>query len=113
MNKVLLLLGLLALLTSCSGDSSQSSAPLVAPGTLGSFAIGHTMFTVVDEARDDRELIVNAWYPVDDEDAVSGPLTEYPLQSVFTLASEVAVDDLPVSSAGPAPFLVFSHGFGG
>lgn len=113
MNKFLLLLGLLALLSSCSGDSSQSPAPLGAPDALGSFAIAHTMFTVVDEARGDRELIVNAWYPVDDEDAVSEPLTEYPLQSVFTLQSEIAVDNLPVSSAGAAPFLVFSHGFGG
>ncbi len=71
------------------------------------------MFTLVDDARDGRELIVNVWYPVDAADAQDGPRTEYPLQSVFTLPSEVAVDDLPVSSEGPLAFLVFSHGFGG
>jgi predicted dienelactone hydrolase len=71
------------------------------------------MFTLVDDARDGRELIVNVWYPVDAADAATEPLTQYPLQSVFTLASEVAVDDLSVSSEGPLAFLVFSHGFGG
>ena len=71
------------------------------------------MFTLVDDARDRRELIVNVWYPVDAADAQDGPRTEYPLQSIFTLPSEVAVDELPVSSEGPLAFLVFSHGFGG
>jgi predicted dienelactone hydrolase len=71
------------------------------------------MFTSVDAAREGRELIVNVWYPVDDADAATEPRTEYPLQEVFRLASEVAVDDLPVSSEGPHAFLVFSHGFGG
>jgi predicted dienelactone hydrolase len=70
----------------------------------------------VDAARDDRELPVNVWYPVDDTDAADAatePRTEYPLQGGFTLPSEVAVDDLPVSSEVERPFLVFSHGFGG
>ena len=31
---------------------------------LGSYAVGHTMFTVVDSAREDRELLVDLWYPV-------------------------------------------------
>jgi predicted dienelactone hydrolase len=84
-----------------------------APDTLGSFAVGHTMFTATDAARDDRELIVNVWYPVDEADAATEPRAEYPLTGPFTLASEVAVDGLVVSSAGPLAFLVFSHGFGG
>jgi predicted dienelactone hydrolase len=80
---------------------------------LGSYAVGHTMFTVVDSAREDRELLVDVWYPVDAVNAVSEPLTEYPLQGGLTLPSEVAVDDLPVSSEGTRALLVFSHGFGG
>ncbi len=83
-----------------------------APDALGSYAVGHTMFKAVDAARSDRELIVNVWYPVDEADAETEPRTEYPL-SGFKLASDVAVDDLPVSSEGPLAFLVFSHGFGG
>jgi predicted dienelactone hydrolase len=110
------ILALAWLLGSCSGDeggTSGTAASVDAPDALGALSVGHTMFTLVDAARDGRELIVNVWYPVDEADAQDGPLTEYPLQSVFTLASEVAVDDLPVSAEGPLAFLVFSHGFGG
>jgi len=71
------------------------------------------MFTVVDEAREDRELLVDVWYPVDAADAATEPPTEYPLAPGLTLPSEVAVDDLPVSSEKARAFLVFSHGFGG
>lgn len=96
---------------SCSDDGGAS--PVDAPDELGSFAVGHTMFTVVDAERDNRELRVDVWYPVDPADATDGPFSEYTLQGPFTLASEVAVDDLPVSSAEPHGLLVFSHGFGG
>ena len=89
------------------------SAGVDAPDALGAYAVGHTIFMAVDAARDDRELLVNVWYPVDAADAVTEPLTEYPLQGGFTLPSEVAVDDLPVSSEKARAFLVFSHGFGG
>ncbi len=98
------------LVTSCGGDSV---GPVDAPDALGSYAVGHTMFTAVDAARNDRKLVVNVWYPVDEADAATEPLSEYPLQGGFTLPSEVAVDDLRVSSDGARVFLVFSHGFGG
>ena len=109
---------LLALLTAAMwvaacGSSSDSSTSGGAPDELGSYAVGHTTFTVVDSAREDRELLVDVWYPVDAVNAVSEPLTEYPLQGGLTLPSEVAVDDLPVSSEGTRALLVFSHGFGG
>lgn len=96
------------MLASCGG----SGAPVDAPDTLGPFAVSHTMFTAVDASRDNRTLRLDVWYPVDEADARSSPRSEYPLQSGFTLTSNVAVDDLPVS-AGPRVFLVFSHGFGG
>jgi len=98
------------LVAACGCDSGTS---VEVPDALGSYAVGHTMFTSVDAAREDRELIVNVWYPVDAADAATEPRTEYPLQEVFRLPSEVAVDDLPVSSEEPLAFLVFSHGFGG
>jgi predicted dienelactone hydrolase len=97
-------------LASCGGDAGQEAVE--APDELGSFAIGHTVFTVVDEQRDDRRLKVDVWYPVDQADATDGPFSEYVLEGPFTLTSEVAVDDLPVSSEQHA-LLVFSHGFGG
>jgi predicted dienelactone hydrolase len=110
--RLVAILATAAFVVSCGGDSG-SSTPADAPDALGSHAVGHTMFTAVDAARDDRALIVNVWYPVDDADAKTEPLTEYPLQGVFTLASEVAVDDLRVSSERLLSLLVFSHGFGG
>ena len=95
------------------GSGGIGEAPGLAPDELGVFSVGYTMFTPIDATRDNRPLPVSVWYPVDEADAVTEPLTEYPLQSGFTLASEVAVDDLPASTAGPFPLLVFSHGFGG
>jgi predicted dienelactone hydrolase len=95
---------------SCGGDGAGT---VEAPDELGSYAVGHTVFTVVDAERDDRELRVDVWYPVDPEDAAEGPFSEYTLQGPFKLSSEVAVDDLPVSAAGPLALLIFSHGFGG
>lgn len=132
----MLCLGVAVLGVACSGESSNVTAgsgggagaagtageggtagsdPVsgLAPDELGVFSVGYTMFTPVDASREDRPLPVSVWYPVDEADAVTGPLTEYPLQSGFTLTSELAVDDLPVSTAGPFPLLVFSHGFGG
>jgi predicted dienelactone hydrolase len=101
--------------SSSDGSAPEVRAPdeLDSPDELGSYAVGHMMFTAVDAARDDRELPVDVWYPVDAADAATEPLTEYPLQAGITLPSEVAVDDLPVSSEVESPFLVFSHGFGG
>ena len=96
-----------------SGGSGGDGPSIEAPDQLGSLSVGHTMFTAVDAARDDRSIVLNVWYPVDAADATDGPFTQYPLQAGFNLPSDVAVDDLPVSSNRTRPFLVFSHGFGG
>jgi len=106
---------LASVLASCGGESAAGTTEEVsAPDALGAYAIGHTAFTLVDDARDGRELIVDVWYPVDEADAAAEPVTRYPLQGGISLPSDLAVDDLPVSSAdGPLAFLVFSHGFGG
>ena len=94
------------------GDSSSSPA-VDSPDAIGPFGVGHSSFNVVDPARDDRPLLVDAWYPVDAADAQESPLTEYPLADPLTLPSEVAVDDLPVSARSVQTLLVFSHGYQG
>jgi predicted dienelactone hydrolase len=110
-------LGCFVLLAACSQQSSTATrgpdAGVDPPDELGSFAVGHTMFTAVDASRGRRQLPVNVWYPADEQPSADEPKTEYPLQAVFMLPSDVAVDDLPVSTDGQLPFLVFSHGFGG
>ncbi|MDH3622321.1 MAG: hypothetical protein OES69_14360 [Myxococcales bacterium] len=112
MTRLVVTLAAVMWVASCSGDG-DGSTPVDAPDALGSYAVGHQTFSVFDAEREDRELAVDVWYPVDKTDAATEPRTEYTLQSFFTLASEVAVDDLPVSSERPLAFLVFSHGFGG
>jgi predicted dienelactone hydrolase len=104
-----LVLALLAVGLSACGES-QSVAP---PDDPGPFAVGHSSFTAVDTNRGDRSLLVDAWYPVDADDAPDAPLTEYLLLGPVSLPSEVAVDDLPVSERPGQTLLVFSHGYQG
>ncbi len=111
MFSVLLLILLVVGISACSDQ--DSSQPIDPPDLLGSFGVGHTSFTPVDEGRADRSLLVDVWYPVDAEDAQDSPRTSYPLAAGIGLDSEVAVDDLPVSARQDQPLLVFSHGYGG
>lgn len=100
------LCGLLA----CDDDAPE---PLIEqPDLPGAFAVGHSSFTAEDPARGDRSLLVDVWYPVDGADALDSPRTEYPLIPFVGLESDVAVDDLPVSSRSGQSLLVFSHGYG-
>lgn len=94
------------------GDST-STPSTEAPDELGPYAVGHSSFEVVDAARDDRQLLVDAWYPVDEQDAEESPQTEYLLLDPIGLPSDVAVEGLPVSSRSGQTLLVFSHGYGG
>ncbi|MBW2160314.1 MAG: hypothetical protein JRH14_10205, partial [Deltaproteobacteria bacterium] len=107
--RAFLLVAIVTGLIAC-GDSSSSPAGGSRDVT-GAFAVGHASFNVVDPARDDRPLLVDAWYPVDPADSQESPLTEYPLADPLTLSSEVAVDDLPVSARPGQTLLVFSHGY--
>jgi predicted dienelactone hydrolase len=103
---------LLAALLLTTAASTAGSEPLAAPDELGPFAVGRTTFVVVDPSRNDRALTVDAWYPVDADDAVGVPASVYDL--LFTgLPSEVALDAPPVSLVEPFPLVVFSHGNNG
>lgn len=103
-----------SLLTGCSGASSTAATAAVdAPDALGPRAVGYSSFTAVDAAREDRSLLVDVWYPVDDEDVDGAPPAEYLLLDPFGLPSAVALEGPPVSSRGAQPLVVFSHGYGG
>ncbi len=94
---VVLFLGLLL-----SAPGLAGNGPISEPDALGPWAVGRTTFTVVDPDRDNRSLEVDAWYPVDPEDA-GGPPSVYNL--IFAgIASEVAFDEPPVSAEGPFPW---------
>ncbi|NNE20628.1 MAG: alpha/beta fold hydrolase [Myxococcales bacterium] len=110
----LFLAALVSLLVACSGSTSTgNTAPIDAPDALGPNAVGHSSFTAIDSARAGRSLLVDVWYPIDDEDAADSPVAEYLLLGPLGLASEVAVEGLPVSSRANQTLLVFSHGYGG
>lgn len=108
---VLLLFLLVVGISACGGNDSEQ--PVDAPDLLGAFGVGHTSFTLIDASRDDRSLLVDVWYPVDAEDVQDSPRTKYPLAAGIGLDSEVAVEDLPVSTRQNQTLLVFSHGYGG
>jgi predicted dienelactone hydrolase len=115
--RTLFLASLMTGVVACGGDSSSGSGPsrtVGAPDALGPYAVGHSSFDVIDEARGNRPLLVDAWYPVDSDDAADAagsPLTEYLLLDPLGLPSEVAIDDLPVSARPGQTLLVFSHGY--
>jgi len=91
---------------------SHDRGPLAPPDELGPYAVGRVTFPVVDPARNDRTLTVDAWYPVDPESADGFPFSVYDL--VFAgLPSTAAFDGPPVSTDGPFPLVVFSHGNNG
>jgi pimeloyl-ACP methyl ester carboxylesterase len=105
--------GLIACGDSTSSGSTERPDVTDAPDELGPFAVGHSSFEVVDTARDDRTLVVDAWYPVDEQDAEDSPEAEYLLLDPLGLPSDVAVEGLQVSSRSGQTLLVFSHGYGG
>jgi predicted dienelactone hydrolase len=114
-----LLLGLLLVACSDSSDKPEGTTakPLTEPpeaaAEFGPYAVGHQRLEAIDATRDNRRLPYDVWYPVDEADAQAEPRTVYPLQGPLGLTAELAVDDLPVSRAGPLALLVFSHGSGG
>ncbi len=98
-------------LIACGDSSSDPIAD--PPDAIGPFGVGHSSFNLVDPARGDRRLLVDAWYPVDSADAAPSPAAEYVLLDPLGIPSEVAVEGLPVSSRTEQTLLVFSHGYGG
>ncbi len=83
------------------------------PDTYGLWEVGHTSFTVFDSSRDNRRLLVDAWYPVDDEDVRGGLLSSYPLLGPLGLTAEIAMLGKPVSHETGRKLIIFSHGYGG
>lgn len=110
----LFLVALSFTLVACGDSSSSTPAePRDPPDELGAFEVGHSTFTIVDESRGDRPLLIDIWYPVDDEDAVGAEPRQYTLSGILGPVSEVALADPPVSARRGQSLLVFSHGYQG
>jgi len=109
---VVLALGALTVAACRPIQTPGGGNPFPAPDAPGPYAVGRTTFTLVDHARADRTLTVDAWYPVDKRDAVGYPPSRYDLL-VTSITSPTALDSPPVSHRGPFPLVVFSHGSNG
>lgn len=100
-------------LLACGSDSGSGTSAVDAPAELGAFAVGHSTFTAVDASRADRSLLIDVWYPVDEEDAADAVPRQYTLSGIPGPVSDVAFADPAVSSSKRHHLLVFSHGYGG
>jgi predicted dienelactone hydrolase len=79
----------------------------------GAYAVGHSVFDVIDPTRDDRTLPVDVWYPVDAENA-DGELSFYNFHLFLTgVHSDVSFDDADSTATIGFPLVVYSHGGGG
>jgi len=82
------------------------------PATFGVFSVGHKTVKLTDQSRHRRKLVVDLWYPVDDDDAVGARLSTYPLVGNTGLDAKIALKNLPVSRTADRHLIVFSHGYG-
>ena len=89
-------------------------APPVAPGDVGPgpapYAVGRRTIEVTSEPG--RTVTVDVWYPADPAAVVGTPKSTYAFPGL-SYPSTVAYDAPPVSTKGPFPLVVYSHGSGG
>jgi len=79
------------------------------PGT-AEYPVGRRTIEVTSEPG--RTLIADVWYPANEESLVAIPKSTYEFPGL-SYTSTVAYDSPPVSSDGPFPLIVYSHGSGG
>ncbi len=81
---------------------------------LGPYAVGYKELELTyfpPGATEERLIKVLAWYPAAADSGA--PLVTYAVAGIVQLPSDVALDNPPVSAAGPFPVAVYSHGSGG
>ncbi len=114
---IFLITGLLVVLAAglwgAGGVNAQSSEPS-APGDAGpgspEYAVGRRTISITVEPG--RTLDADIWYPVDPSATTGVAKSTYEFPGL-AYTSTVAFDSPPVSSGGPFPLVVYSHGSGG
>ncbi|AKL72857.1 putative dienelactone hydrolase [Actinobacteria bacterium IMCC26256] len=115
---------LVAILGACGGNSNNSSGSKAtakadakaagpAPDQPGPFAVGRETVTVKDPQRPERDLTVDVWYPADKSRAEGATPVNYAVIPGVEVPSRTAFSGLPVSTQGPFPLVMYSHGYGG
>jgi predicted dienelactone hydrolase len=100
-----------------STDSTEATTTTAAPDVdlskAGPYDVGRTTVTFADPARDGREVTTDIWYPADPDSAAGADASVYEFISGISAESETALAEPAVSSDGPFPLIVYSHGNGG
>jgi predicted dienelactone hydrolase len=100
------------------GGSTASTTTTVAepdpslspPDEPGPYAVGRTTLQLDDTSRS-RPLVADVWYPA--EAGATGDPSVYQFIPGIEFASENALAEVTVSTDGPFPLVVYSHGSGG
>ena len=95
-------------------DVEAPAPPALDPGLLGDHPIGHTEITIADPDDETRWLKTQVWYPAASFDEAA--LTTYVIGSMGPLELEYGSSHAQrgvAPAAGPWPFVIFSHGYGG
>lgn len=93
--------------TAASPAPDESLAP---PDEPGPYVVGRTTLQL-DDADRGRPLVADVWYPADA--GTTGTPSVYQFLPGIEYDSATALADVPVSSAGPFPLVIYSHGSGG
>lgn len=104
------LVGRIAVLFAVALIGCPGPPDVEAPDEPGSWSVGHVTASLEDVGEPDRDVPLDVWYPVAPGDESGHWPTEYPLQALIDLPSDVAVEEAPSADIG-APLLVFSHGY--
>ncbi len=111
------LLPLLLALSACGTsstddpDSGAVGGEVLAPDETGPWVVGHGTDELSDVGETGRTVPLHLWWPVAGGDESGSEPTEYIMQEIFRLPSELAYEDAPGAGLS-APLLIFSHGYG-
>ena len=117
------LLAVLAVVTlaacggSKGGSTSDAAAAARAAGPVpyrpGPYAVGRETISVPSPDNPERVLTVDVLYPADRSQSRGAPASRYQVIPGVEFDSRLARSGLPVSTDGPFPLVVYSHGSGG
>jgi predicted dienelactone hydrolase len=96
--------------TSTTTTVAEPDPSLASPSEPGPFAVGRRTLQLSDAERG-RDLVADVWYPA--APGTTGAPSVYQFIPGIEFASSSALADVAVSTDGPFPLVVYSHGSGG
>lgn len=98
--------------SSVEATTTTTPGPPAPPNEPGPYKVGRATVTATS-SDGKRKRTVDVWYPVDP--STTGKPSVYQTEAFPGLSypSDVALDRVPVSSGGPFPLVIYSHGSGG